>query len=86
MKMARLNSQFCKAVVCLVPARTDTRWWHDNVSHAALVVFIKGRLRFGEAKTSAPFPSAFVVFGDGLSESQINKLAGYGIAYRTGEQ
>lgn len=49
-------------VVCLLPARTDTRWWHE---HCALgsVTFIKGRLKFGGSNTGAPFPSAIVVFG-----------------------
>lgn len=48
-------------VVCLVPARTDTAWWHD---YAALgcVTFIRGRLKFGGHTSSAPFPSALVVF------------------------
>jgi len=47
-------------VVCLVPARTDTKWWHDYaIKHE--IRFIKGRLKFGDAKNSAPFPSAVVV-------------------------
>lgn len=47
-------------VVCLVPARTDTRWWHDYaIKHE--IRFIKGRLTFGNAQNSAPFPSAVVV-------------------------
>jgi len=68
------------AVVCLLPARTDTKWWHDNVPYASLVVFIKGRLKFGDADNSAPFPSAFVVFGQ-LEPEQIYKLGSYGISY-----
>ncbi|MBL4744124.1 MAG: hypothetical protein JKX87_05750 [Cycloclasticus sp.] len=48
-------------VVCLVPARVDTRWWHDYCSKGE-VHFIKGRLKFGNAKNSAPFPNAVVVF------------------------
>jgi phage N-6-adenine-methyltransferase len=48
-------------VVCLVPARTDTRWWHDYAMKGE-VRFIRGRLKFGDAKHSAPFPSAVVVF------------------------
>jgi site-specific DNA-methyltransferase (adenine-specific) len=49
-------------VVCLVPARTDTRWWHDFVMQENnQIVFLKGRLKFGDAKNSAPFPSAIVV-------------------------
>ena len=48
-------------VVCLVPARTDTRWWHDYCLKGE-IRFIKGRLKFGHAKNSAPFPSAIVIF------------------------
>lgn len=50
-------------VVCLLPARTDTRWWHDYCMKGN-IEFIKGRLRFGSAKENAPFPSAIVIFGD----------------------
>lgn len=49
-------------VVCLVPARTDTRWWHEHVAQAADVRFIRGRLRFGDARNSAPFPSVLIIF------------------------
>jgi phage N-6-adenine-methyltransferase len=51
-------------VVGLVPSRTDTRWWHDNVAGQAAVIMLKGRLRFGAGAGSAPFPSAIVVWGD----------------------
>jgi phage N-6-adenine-methyltransferase len=50
-------------VVCLLPARTDTAWWHDYVLPYGEVTFIRGRLKFGNATNSAPFPSAIVVFG-----------------------
>lgn len=48
-------------VVCLVPSRTDTAWWHDYAMKGE-IEFIRGRLKFGGAKNSAPFPSAVVVF------------------------
>ena len=48
-------------VVCLLPARTDTKWFHDFALKGE-VRFFKGRLKFGNAKTSAPFPSILVVF------------------------
>lgn len=48
-------------VVCLLPARTDTAWWQDYCTKG-IVRFVRGRLRFGEAKNSAPFPSAIVIF------------------------
>ncbi len=53
-----------RRVVCLLPARTDARWWHDYVQkYAAKIEFIRGRLKFEGARNSAPFPSAIVVFG-----------------------
>ena len=48
-------------VVCLPPARTDTKWWHEYAMKGEIHL-IKGRLKFGGAKNSAPFPSAVVVF------------------------
>jgi site-specific DNA-methyltransferase (adenine-specific) len=47
-------------IVCLVPARTDTRWFHEYCAHHELR-FIRGRLKFGTATNSAPFPSLVVV-------------------------
>ena len=53
-------------VVCLLPARTDTRWFHEyiysKVDIREDVRFLRGRLRFGGANNSAPFPSMVVVF------------------------
>ena len=47
-------------VVCLVPSRTDTSWWHDHcIKHE--VRFLRGRLKFGNQNNPAPFPSALVV-------------------------
>lgn len=48
-------------VVCLVPARTDTRWW-QNYAMKGEIYFVPGRLKFGNAKENAPFPCAVVVF------------------------
>ena len=52
----------CPCVVALLPARTDTRWFHQYINHKAEVDFIKGRLKFGDGKNPAPFPSMVVVF------------------------
>lgn len=51
-------------VVMLLPARTDTRWFHDYIYQKERVEirFIKGRLKFGESKNSAPFPSMICIF------------------------
>lgn len=48
--------------VYLLPARTDTKWFHDYCLQADEIRFIKGRLRFGGATENAPFPSMVVVF------------------------
>lgn len=48
-------------VVCLIPARTDTRWFHDYCQKGE-IRFIKGRLKFGGSVNSAPFPSMLVIF------------------------
>jgi len=65
------------AAVCLVPARVDTKWWQNNISAATQVTFIKGRLKFGGVVNSAPFPSAFIVFGE-ITPHQRQALANYG--------
>lgn len=61
MRKAYESSTKGATVVCLVPARTDTRWWHDYAIKGE-IRFIKGRLKFGDSKNSAPFPSALVIF------------------------
>lgn len=61
-KKAYLSAQEGATVVCLLPSRTDTRWWHSYVVRASEVHFIAGRLKFGDGKNSAPFPSAVAVF------------------------
>ena len=48
--------------VMLLPARTDTKWFHDYVYKKAEIRFLKGRLRFNNAPENAPFPSMIVVF------------------------
>lgn len=57
-------------VVMLIPARTDTKYWHQYVMKADEVYFVKGRLKFGDSENSAPFPSAVIVF-DGSNRQQI---------------
>lgn len=51
-------------IVMLLPARTDTKWFHQYIYNNpnAEIRFIKGRLKFGNSKNSAPFPSMIVVF------------------------
>lgn len=51
----------CESVVCLLPARTDTAWWHDYCTFGE-IEFIRGRLKFGGSPHDAPFPCAVVTF------------------------
>lgn len=80
MKKAYLESRKpAVSVVCLVPARTDTAWWH-NYALCGKVLFFRGRLKFvnrafpswradGDFKvSSAPFPSALVIYGGNMNE------------------
>lgn len=57
-----LSSKEGALVVMLLPARTDTKWFHDYIYGKAEVRFVRGRLKFGGAKNSAPFPSMVVIF------------------------
>ncbi|MFT8246451.1 DNA N-6-adenine-methyltransferase [Roseomonas sp. BN140053] len=61
---ARLEAATGRASVIfgLIPARTDTRWWHADVAGHADVWLLKGRLSFGDGQQAAPFPSAIVVW------------------------
>ena len=60
---ARAEAAQGGVVVMLAHARTDTRWWHEHVQGIATEVrFIKGRLKFGGSKNSAPFPSAVIIY------------------------
>ena len=49
-------------VVMLIPARTDTRWFHDYIYGKAEIRFIRGRLKFNDGKQGAPFPSMVVIY------------------------
>lgn len=59
---ARSEAERGALVVGLLPARTDARWWQGHVQGHADVRFLAGRLKFGNAKSSAPFPSAIAVW------------------------
>jgi len=62
--MKKAYDESCKGgvtVVCLIPSRTDTIYWHEYAMKGE-IQFIKGRLKFGNSPNSAPFPSAIVIF------------------------
>lgn len=60
-KKAFESSRSGATVVCLIPSRTDTKWWHTYVMRGE-IRFIRGRVQFVGGTSSAPFPSAVVVF------------------------
>jgi len=62
LEKAYRESKAGRLVVCLIPSRTDTRWWHEYVMKASEIRFLRGRLKFGNSNNSAPFPSVIVVF------------------------
>ncbi len=61
LRKALEESQRGATVVCLIPSRTDTFWWHEYVAKGE-VRFLRGRLRFVGGIGPAPFPSAIVIF------------------------
>lgn len=63
-KKASEDNSLGTTVVMLIPARTDTRYFHDYIykKEGVEVRFLRGRLKFGGSKNSAPFPSMVVIF------------------------
>lgn len=62
--------------VYLIPARTDTRFFHEIIlPHATEIRFIRGRLRFGNATNSAPFPSMIVVFDNRTVSADLRNMS-----------
>ncbi len=61
MRKALVASKKGATVVCLVPSRTDTNWWH-RYAMKGKIFFVKGRLKFGGSECAAPFSSSIVVF------------------------
>lgn len=57
---ADVESKSGVTIVCLVPSRTDTGWWHNSCIHHE-IIFVRGRLKFGSHPSPAPFPSALVI-------------------------
>lgn len=67
-KWVKKCSDHADLAVMLIPARTDTKWFHEYIYHNPRVQirFLPGRVRFEGASNSAPFPSMVVVFNGGL--------------------
>lgn len=77
---AHQESLQAKTIVCLIPARTETKWFKICWDHADYICFIYGRLKFEGTEsgtTVAPFPSAIAVFGD-QEQRDLNQLENLG--------
>ena len=61
-KKGKQEAALGKTVVMLIPSRTDTKWWHEDIMQADEIRFVKGRLKFGGVTKPAPFPSAIVIW------------------------
>lgn len=72
-KKASESAAVGATVVMLLPARTDTKWFHEYICGKAEIRFIEGRLKFGGAKNNAPFPSMIVVLRRRYNEKKHRK-------------
>ena len=61
-KLVKKAAESDCTVVMLIPARTDTGWFHDYIYGKTEIRFLRGRLKFGGAKWAAPFPSMVVIW------------------------
>ena len=65
-KCFETNNKYGNLIVALLPARTDTKWFHDYIykKEGVYIRFVKGRLKFGNSKENAPFPSMVVIWSE----------------------
>ncbi|CAI6292677.1 phage N-6-adenine-methyltransferase [Bacillus subtilis] len=64
------SQKWGNTIVCLVPARTDSGWWHKYAMKGEIRL-VEGRLKFNDGKRTAPFPSAVIIFG---KKAKLNTL------------
>lgn len=62
---------FDVTTVCLIPARTNTRWWHKICLKSAEIRFVLGRPKFGDATHGLPFPLAIIVFAPNIKVCKV---------------
>lgn len=71
-KKAYEESKQGAVVVCLIVSSTDRSYWHEYIfPFATQIRFIRGRLKFGNSKTTAPFASAVVIFSKNIYKEKI---------------
>lgn len=73
-RKAHDEAQRGAVVVGLIPAKTETRWWHDYVMRAAEIRLVRGRMRFSGSTINAPFPSAVIVWRPGVHEPRFTTM------------
>lgn len=64
------SQKWGNTIVCLVPARTDTEWWHKYAMKGEIRL-VEGRLKFNDGNGTAPFPSAVIIFG---KQAKVNRV------------
>lgn len=84
MKKAHEQMLLGVTVIALVPARTNTNWWHDYCMRAKEIRFIRGRPKFGDAKHGLPQPLAIVIFEPPMplfhgSDWEKTKISGFDV-------
>lgn len=62
-----IKNKECNIIVCLLPVRSDTKWWHNYVMKSSEIRFLNKRLTFDGANNKAPFPSCIVIFNKNLT-------------------
>ena len=75
-KKAHEEAEAGATVVLLIPARTDTAYFHDYINGRYEVRFIRGRLHFNDSKQSAPFPSMIVIMRNAAQSNEAPESAG----------
>lgn len=73
-KKAYEEGQKGSTVVCLLPGRVDTRWFHDYCMKGEIRI-VKGRLKFGGSEWNAPFPNIVVIFGPRAKVGSFSAIA-----------
>jgi phage N-6-adenine-methyltransferase len=75
-KKALEESKGNSTIVCLIVSSTDRSYWHEYIlPYAKQIRFIRGRIKFGDSKSTAPFASAVVIFSNNIDYD--NKIVWY---------
>lgn len=73
------SKEFQSTIVMLLPARTNTKWWHKFCMKSYEIMFIEGRPKFGEAFYGLPQPLALVVFKNGIEKGTMSGFLAFSL-------